>query len=243
MPSQKAERFSKSGSWETPLWLKYAGAGPRMQGKSRGFRKVSYDRIHSVWNEPYSEEDRKLVARCQKGDPRAFEELVRKYQQTVLNLAYHYIGNRNDVEDVAQKIFTKLYFSLSKFDVRRPFFPWLYRIAVNQCFDELRHMRRQKLRTFSELSLEETGLVEKLISKHEASQSCDEEHQEMQALLYRILDQLPDRQRMAIVLRDIEAVPYAKIADIMKCTEQAARLKVFRARARLKTLMDQALKK
>ena len=65
----------------------------------------------------------------------------------------------------------------------------------------------------------------------------------MQALLYRILDQLPDRQRMAIVLRDIEAVPYAKIADIMKCTEQAARLKVFRARARLKTLMDQALKK
>jgi RNA polymerase sigma-70 factor, ECF subfamily len=196
-----------------------------------------------VWNEPYSDEDRELVARCQRGDPLAFEELVRKYQQTVLNLAYHYIGHRNEVEDVAQKIFTKLYFSLPKFDVRRPFFPWLYRIAINQCYDELRHIRRQKLRTFSELSLEETGEVEKLISRNEVLPDSNEDRQEMQALLYRILDQLPDQQRMAIVLRDIEAIPYAQIAETLKCTEQAARLKVFRARGRLKILMGKALKK
>jgi RNA polymerase sigma-70 factor, ECF subfamily len=196
-----------------------------------------------VWNEPYSDEDRDLVARCQKGDPLAFEELVRKYQQTVLNLAYHYIGFRNDIEDVAQKIFTKIYFSLPKFDIRRPFFPWLYRIATNQCYDELRHIRRQKLRTFSELSLEEAGDIEKLISRNEAGPDSDENRQEMQALLHRILDQLPDQQRMAIVLRDIESVPYAQIAETMKCTEQAARLKVFRARARLKTMMEKVLKK
>jgi RNA polymerase sigma-70 factor, ECF subfamily len=196
-----------------------------------------------VWNEPYSDEDRELVARCQRGDPLAFEELVRKYQQSVLNLAYHYIGNRNEVEDVAQKIFTKLYFSLPKFDIRRPFFPWLYRITINQCYDELRHMRRQRLRTFSELSLDETGAIEKLINQNEALPDSDENRQEMQALLYKILEQLPDRQRMAIVLRDIEAIPYAKIAETMKCTEQAARLKVFRARARLKILIEKALKK
>ena len=113
------------------------------------------------------DEDRELVARCQKGDPLAFEELVRKYQQTVLNLAYHYLGYQNDVEDVAQKIFTKVYFSLPKFDTQRPFFPWLYRIAINQCYDELRRMRRQKIRTFSELSLEETNSIENLISQNE----------------------------------------------------------------------------
>jgi RNA polymerase sigma-70 factor, ECF subfamily len=191
-----------------------------------------------VWNEPYSDEDRELVTRCRQGDQLAFEELVRKYQQTVLNLAYHYIGCRNDVEDVTQKIFTKLYFSLPKFDVRRPFFPWLYRIAVNQCYDELRHMRRCKLRTFSELSLEEADDIEKLIAQNEVLPDSEEDRRERQELLRRILDQLPDRQRMAIVLRDIESIPYAKIADIMKCTEQAARLKVFRARARLKTLME-----
>jgi RNA polymerase sigma-70 factor, ECF subfamily len=196
-----------------------------------------------VWNEPYSDEDRELVSRCQSGDALAFEELVRKYQQIVLNLAYHYIGYRNDVEDVAQKIFTKIYFSLPKFDIKRPFFPWLYRIATNQCYDELRHIRRQKTHTFSELSLEETGKVEKLISQHEVSPDSDEDRKEMQALLHRILDQLPDHQRLAIVLRDIEAIPYSKIAEVMKCTEQAARLKVFRARARLKTLMEKTWKK
>ena len=196
-----------------------------------------------MWNEPYPDEDRELVAKCRKGDPLAFEELVRKYQQTVLNLAYHYIGYRNDVEDVAQTIFTKVYFSLPKFDSRRPFFPWLYRIAINQCYDELRRIRRQKIHTFSELSLEETGSVERLINQNEISPVSDEDRQDMQELLYKILDQLPDQQRLAIVLRDLEAVPYGKMAEVLKCTEQAARLKVFRARARLKTLMEKALRK
>ena len=195
-----------------------------------------------MWKEPYADEDRELVARCRNGEELAFEELVRKYQQTVLNLAYHYLGFQKDFEDVAQKIFTKVYFSLPKFDTRRPFFPWLYRIAVNQCYDELRRIRRLRTRTFSELSTEETNNIENLISQHEVSQSSDEDRREMLALLNKMLDQLPDQQRMAIVLRDIEDFPYSKMAEILKCTEQAARLKVFRARSRLKILVDKARK-
>jgi RNA polymerase sigma-70 factor, ECF subfamily len=194
-----------------------------------------------VWQEPHSNETRDLVARCKKGNQDAFEELVRKYQQAVLNLAYHYIGNRNDIEDVAQKIFTKIYFSLPKFDLKRPFFPWLYRIAINQCYDELRRIRRQKTRTFSELSLEDTNNLENLISQNEAPHDPGENRQELYALLRKVLDQLPDKQRMAIVLRDIETVPYAKMAELLKCTEQAARLKVFRARARLRKMMEKAM--
>jgi RNA polymerase sigma-70 factor (ECF subfamily) len=196
-----------------------------------------------VWKEPNSDEDREMVTQCQKGDPRAFERLVNKYQPTVLNLAYHYIGHRNDIDDIAQKIFIKIYFSLSKFDLRRPFFPWLYRIAINQCYDELRRIRRQKIHTFSDLSLEETTSLEKLASQNEMSSDADENRQEMHALLHRIMDQLPDQQRLAIVLRDMESIPYTKMAEILKCTEQAARLKVFRARARLKTLIEKSLRK
>lgn len=196
-----------------------------------------------VLQEPYPDDDRKLVGRCQEGDPAAFEELVRKYQQTIFNLAYHYMGSRNDVEDVAQKIFTKIYFSLPKFDLQRPFFPWLYRIAINQCYDELRRIRRQKTHTFSELSLEDTGSIEKLISQHESPQIPDEDRKEMQGILRKMLNQLPDQQRVAIVLRDLETIPYEEIAAILKCSEQAARLKVFRARARLKILMERALQK
>lgn len=193
--------------------------------------------------EPNPDDDRDMVGRCQKGDSLAFEELVRKYQQTVFNLAYHYLGSRNEIEDVAQKIFTKIYFSLPKFDSRRPFFPWLYRIAINQCYDELRRIRRQKTYTFSELSLEETSSIEKLISQNEIPQPSDESRQEMQALMQKMLNQLPNQQRLAIVLRDFEVVPYSQIAETLKCTEQAARLKVFRARARLKILIEKALQK
>jgi RNA polymerase sigma-70 factor (ECF subfamily) len=196
-----------------------------------------------VLKRSYPDEDGELVARCQKGDTLAFEELVRKYQQTVLNLAYHYIGNRNEIEDAAQKIFMKLYFSLPRFDNRRPFFPWLYRIAINQCYDELRKARRQLTHTFTELSLEDAATVERLISQSEMPAHSEENRQELHTLLRKMLNQLPAPQRLAIVLRDLEVIPYAQMALVMKCSEQAARLKVFRARARLKTLMERALQR
>ncbi len=196
-----------------------------------------------MWKEPCQDEDKKLVAQSKEGDPLAFEELVRKYQQVILNLAYHYIGRRDEIEDIAQKIFSKVYFSLAKFDIRRPFFPWLYRIAINQCYDELRRAKRQRVRTFSELSYEETSSVERLMSQNEMASPSDHDRQELHALLHKILNQLPSHQKMAIVLRDIEMIPYVEMAGILKCTEQAARLKVFRARIRLKTLMEKALQK
>ncbi len=193
--------------------------------------------------EAHTEEDRELVGRCQKGDEPAFEKLVRKYQQIIFNLVYHNIGYRADVEDVAQKIFSKIYFSLPKFDNKRPFFPWLYRIAINQCYDELRRARRRKVRTFTDLGMEDGDAIEKLMNQNETAPVQADDSQEMHVLLHKLLDQIPEQQRSAIVLRDLEDVPYEKMAEIMKCSEQAARLKVFRARARLRDLMEKALRR
>ena len=193
--------------------------------------------------DPYSDDDSDLIRRCKKGDESAFEEIVRKYQQTVFNVVYHNIGHRGDVEDVAQKIFTKVYFSLSKFDDNRPFFPWLYRIAINQCYDELRRLRRQKVRTFTELNLEDTDRIEALVSQNEIPPSSPQDSKEIHALLLKLLGGVPDRQKMAIVLRDIGDVSYERMAEILNCTEQAARLKVFRARSRLKQLVERALRR
>ena len=196
-----------------------------------------------MWNQSDPEEDRQLVARTKNGDSSAFEALVRKYQQMVLNLAYHYIGNRDEAEDAAQKIFAKVYFSLDRFDHHRPFFPWLYRIAINQCYDELRKARRRIVHTFSELSLEDIESIEKLISHNEVPLELQENKERLQGLLHKLLNQLPHRQRWAIILRDIESLSYAQMAQIMKCSEQAARLKVFRARNRLKVLVEKSLNK
>jgi RNA polymerase sigma-70 factor, ECF subfamily len=189
------------------------------------------------------EADRNMVTRCQKGDQLAFEELVRKYQQTVFNLVYHSMGSHMDVEDVAQKIFSKVYFSLPKFDSRRPFFPWLYRIAVNQCYDELRRLKRRRVLTFTDLSIEEAERIEKLVNDHGQAQVPQEDRQEIYDLLHRVMDQLPAQQKAALVLRDLESIPYEKMAELLNCTEQAARLKVFRARVRLRDLMEKALRR
>jgi len=196
-----------------------------------------------VARDAHADDDRDLVRRCQEGDEAAFEQLVRKYQQVVFNLIYHNVGYRGDVEDVAQKVFSKVYFSLSKFDNKRPFFPWLYRIAVNQCYDELRRARRRRLVTFSELNLDDSDAIEKLVNQPETAAANPEEDKEMHALLLKLLDQLPDPQRTALVMRDLEDVPYEKLAEVLKCSEQAARLKVFRARARLRDLMEKALRR
>lgn len=196
-----------------------------------------------MWNESSQKDDCELIARCRQGDAAAFEELVGRYQQQVINIVYHYIGNRSDVEDIAQKIFIKIYFSIPKFDLERPFVPWLYRISINQCYDELRRLRRGKTYTFSELSLEDNESIEKLIARNENTPNPEEGNNDKQELLQRLLDQLSDRHRKVIVLRDIEGIPYSEIAAILKCSEQAARLKVFRARNRLKKIVEKSLDK
>lgn len=183
------------------------------------------------------------MRRCQNGDETAFEALVRKYQQALFNLIYHNMGRRGDVEDIAQKIFSKVYFSLGKFDNSRPFFPWVYRIAINQCYDELRRARRRRSLTFSELNLQDSENIENLIRQEEIPGTLAEERKELHDLLYKMLNRLPEKQRKALVLRDLEDVPYEKMAELMNCTEQAARLKVFRARARLRDSMLKAMRR
>jgi RNA polymerase sigma-70 factor (ECF subfamily) len=191
----------------------------------------------------YPEEDHDLIARCKTGDERAFEDLVHKYQQTVLNLVFHHLGHHADLEDVAQKIFIKVYLALGRFDNKRPFFPWLYRIIRNQCYDELRQLRRSKVRTFTDLSLEEVDSIERLIGQGDVAPRSEDERKELHDLLYSLLDQLPEKQRTAIILRDLEEIPYGQMAEALGWTEQAARLKVFRGRARLKELMERALRR
>jgi RNA polymerase sigma-70 factor, ECF subfamily len=189
------------------------------------------------------EDDRVLVQRCQKGEECAFEQLVFKYQRLVFSLIQISVDHQLDFEDIAQKVFVKIYFALPKFDNKRPFFPWLYRIAVNQCYDELRRYQRRKVVTFTDLNHFEAEAIDSLMGQGEVAPMEVEDTQQLYPLLYKMLDRLPPQQRMALVLRDMQSIPYNKIADLMHCSEQAVRLKVFRARARLRNFMQKALRR
>ncbi len=198
-----------------------------------------------MWHELNCEEDRDLIRRCQAGDDSAFEGLVNKYQRELLHIVSWNVGSAAEAEDIVQEVLCKVYFSLRKFDNERPFYPWLRRVAVNQCFDELRRVRRRKILRFTELSEQEARTLERFMSNHQAQLSggSSKNSEELRALMQKILDRLPEKQRMAIVLRDLKQVSYEEMAEVMKCSKQAVRLKVFRARARLRTLIMRALRR
>jgi RNA polymerase sigma factor (sigma-70 family) len=82
--------------------------------------------------------DEKLIARSLTGDESAFESLVRKYHKRIISIVYQIIGNKQEAEDVAQEVFIKVFYKLKDFNPEYPFYAWLYRIAINRCYDYLR---------------------------------------------------------------------------------------------------------
>jgi RNA polymerase sigma-70 factor, ECF subfamily len=187
-----------------------------------------------TWN-PSNLQDRALISRSQEGDHTAFEALVHKYRHQLLTLVCWHAGPAADTDDVLQLILCKVYFSLKSFDLDRPFYPWLRRIAVNRCCDERRRLRRRKALTFAELELEETGLeTERLLR---TIPYAEINQQEMSDMLRRVIKMLPTEYQEVITLHHLQQMPYEEISAILKCSPRAARVKACRARAALRKLL------
>jgi RNA polymerase sigma-70 factor, ECF subfamily len=180
-------------------------------------------------------QDRALISRSQEGDHGAFEALVRKYQHQLLTLVCWHAGPAADTDDILQLILCKVYFSLKKFDIDRPFYPWLRRIAVNRCCDERRRLRRRKALTFAELELEETGLEDERPAHSSPYAAISQ--REMSDMLRRVIKMLPDEYQEVIILHHLQQMSYDEIGEILHCTPRAARVKACRARAALRRLL------
>src|SRR5215470_17757374 len=115
--------------------------------------------------------DRELVRRAQKEDKEAFEELVRRHQARVFAVAGGILRNKEDVEDIAQQVFLKAYFSLKRFDQRAAFSTWLYKITVNECWDLLRKRKARPL--VYEADFSEDQSRQYAAPEHEASPMLD----------------------------------------------------------------------
>ncbi|MDR0843200.1 MAG: sigma-70 family RNA polymerase sigma factor, partial [Acidobacteriota bacterium] len=188
-------------------------------------------------NDQSNLQDRTLISRTRDGDHAAFEELVRKYQHHLLNLVCWHAGPAADTDDILQLILCKVYFSLKKFDLTRPFYPWLRRIAVNRCFDERRRLRRRKALTFAELDIEESHVEAETPAMYSANPFAEENRRELGDMLQTVLRQLPKDYRDILVLHHLEQLPYEEIAPMLNCSPQAARVKACRARAALRRLL------
>ncbi|WP_093309359.1 RNA polymerase sigma factor RpoE [Allopseudospirillum japonicum] len=173
--------------------------------------------------------DQQLVERVKRGDKRAFDLLVKKYQHKILALVGRYIQDPHEVYDVTQEAFIKAYRALGKFRAESAFYTWLYRIAINTAKNHL--VARGRRPPGSDVDVEEaetfahnTGLKD--IASPEANLLRDQ----LESALFAAIDQLPDDLRTAIRLRELDGLSYEDIAHVMDCPVGTVRSRIFRAR-------------
>ena len=181
------------------------------------------------------EEERELVRRAQRGDREAYEELVRTHQQRVLAVVGGILRQREDVEDVAQQVLVKAYFSLKRFDQRSAFGTWLYKIAVNECWDYLRRKRVRPLVYEADLSLEQVSRLETVEGQAELSGRPENaaRRAEMRQLLDRLLGQLDPRDRLMLMLKEVEGFSVEEIGEVLDLNVNTVKVRLFRARGRM----------
>ena len=175
----------------------------------------------------------RLVRLTLGGDATAFERIIMRYETRVMTLAARLLGRRDDARDVAQEVFLRAFKYLHRADPQKPLEPWLFRIAVNVCRDaSRRQLRRQN--TFVEAAAAEPidGSID---------QCAGLERKQERLILQRALELLPEKERLAIVLRDIEGLSTAEVAVILRSSETTVRSQVSRGRLRLKAAVDRLM--
>ena len=176
--------------------------------------------------------DRELVRRAQREDKEAFEELVRRHQHRVFAVAGGILRRREDVEDIAQQVFVKAYFSLKRFDQRAAFSTWLYKITVNECWDLLRKKKVRPLVYESDLSEEQARLVITSADKENPGPDVSEE-MEAREHVERLLEGLDERDRLMLILKEVEGHSIDEVAEITGLTAGVLKVRLFRARRKL----------
>ncbi len=172
-----------------------------------------------------------LISQASSGNTDAFESIVRRFERRVLTTALRLLGNLEDAQDAAQEVFLKTHRHLGRFDQERKFEPWLYRVTVNVCRDT---WRRQKTGTAMRLEMPEQIADSQAMGNPHRRLRAEEEKQ----LLYRALATLPDKERSAIVLRDVEGFSTAEVADILGSSEVTVRSQVSKARVKIKKAIE-----
>jgi RNA polymerase sigma-70 factor (ECF subfamily) len=182
---------------------------------------------------PFGDPDVALMLRFQRGDEAAFDELVRRHQKAVLNIAWRYAGDRALAEDLAQEIFVKVWRARGSYQPSARFSTWLYRIAVNRCLNEIRSRPKR-----APLPVEET-----LEEPAGARPDDDLGRAEVRDAVRRAVDDLPANQRMAVILSRFHELPYEQIAEAMSVSLEAVKSLLFRARENLKNALEKLVRR
>ena len=173
-----------------------------------------------------------LVRRAQAGDESAFQEIVERYQSKVFSIIHGIVRQRNDVEDIAQQVFTKIYFSMRNFDFRSSLITWVYKITVNECFDYLRKKKVRKLVYESDMSEDEVRRVENSETGNGRAPRADTTLARRDYVV-KLLERVSGEERDLLMLKEVEGYSVEEMARRLKMNENTIKVKLFRARQKL----------
>ena len=177
--------------------------------------------------------ERELIARLQKRDETAFEELLRQYEKKVYTLCFRMCGNSEDAEEAAQDTFLALWRGIDRFRQESSLSTWIYRLASNACIDLLRRRKKQG----SSLSLDDEELFLDAVDPVPRPQDAVE-HREAQKLLQEGLSALPEEYRKVLILREIEGLSYTEIAESASLELGTVKSRISRGRVLLRNFLS-----
>jgi RNA polymerase sigma-70 factor (ECF subfamily) len=186
-------------------------------------------------------EDFGLVRAARGGDENAFGKLVLKYQGRIYSLAYGMLGNHSDADDLAQEIFLKCYRNIAKFRFKSSFYTWLYRIGVNTILTRRKQLRRK---THLELKPEILDIQgSPYLSPRLGGRRGDRAASSKELIrdIRAAIDRLPEKQRIVVIMHDIEGMPHAEISRILKTSPGTIRSRLHYGRLKLQADLAQWL--
>jgi len=172
-----------------------------------------------------------VIRRAQNGDSAAFNDVVLAYRKRILGTIARLIARPEDVEDVAQEVFLRLYFSLDQLRTPEVFEPWLYRLTVNASYDYLRKQRRRMESRMSDLSEQQVVMADAA-----AGGKVDQEKQEQKRVretVDALLGAVSDDDRILLTLKEVEGLSLKELEKVYRVNENALKVRLFRARQRV----------
>jgi len=174
-----------------------------------------------------------LVQRTLGGDTDAFEEIIIRYERRIFGFAMKLLGASDDAQDAAQEVFLRAFKYLHRLDLRKPIEPWLMQMTMNVCRNMGRN-RQRRWHTFTPIVETDISPVDESANPH--ADLAEEQQREM---LWKALDTLPEKERMAVILRDIDGLSTSEVAEILGSSETTVRSQISRGRVRMKDAIDQ----
>jgi len=180
--------------------------------------------------------DFELIQRARSGEAAAFNQVVIAYRRRVLGTIARLVGRPEDVEDIGQEVFTRLYFSLEQLRSPDGFDAWLYRMTVNACYDYMRRNRRRPESRMADLN-EQQILAADSEAGHIASQLAAEKNA-IRDQVNQLLGAVSDADRMLLILKEVEGLSLKELAEVYQVNENALKVRLFRARQRVLKAFD-----